>query len=66
MTQPTPVVVRESKVTPMDLLTLLLIHHKLAGTFDYTWWLVLGPQWVPAAAFILVGAGAWVIGRVLK
>lgn len=50
----------------MDLLTLLLIHHKLAGTFDYTWWLVLGPQWVPAAAFILVGAGAWVIGRVLK
>lgn len=66
MTQPTPVVVRESKVTPMDLLTLLLIHHKLAGTFDYAWWLVFWPQWGPAAAFILVGAGAWVIGRVLK
>lgn len=38
----------------LDLLGLLFIGLKLAGSIDWSWWWVLAPLWVPAGLVIVV------------
>nr|DAQ68648.1 MAG TPA: transmembrane protein [Caudoviricetes sp.] len=43
-----------SSVSFLELLGLLLIGLRLAGSIDWPWWLVLAPLWVPLAATLAV------------
>lgn len=58
-----PVTVRLSDIGFWDLLMLVLVHHKLAGTFDYPWALVFAPLWVPLAAHGIVLGVAYLFAK---
>lgn len=40
----------------LGALTLVLIVLKLIGAISLSWWLVLGPLWIPAATFLIVAS----------
>ncbi len=40
----------------LQILTLILITLKLTGHIEWSWWLVLGPLWMPVALLLLVAA----------
>jgi len=46
-------------------LTLIFITLKLTDYIDWSWWLVLGPLWMPTAFVISVILPAWVIYTVV-
>lgn len=46
-------------------LTLIFITLKLTDHIDWSWWLVLGPLWMPIAFVISVILPAWVIYTVV-
>ena len=42
-------------------LTLIFITLKLTDVIDWSWWLVLGPMWMPLVFTIVVIGPIWVI-----
>jgi len=47
--------VENKRVTFFDCLGLLFIALKLTGAIEWSWWAVLAPLYVPAAASFCVG-----------
>lgn len=43
------------------LLTVAFVVLKLTGFINWSWWWVLAPAWIPAAALFLVGVGLVVV-----
>jgi hypothetical protein len=47
-------------------LTLIFITLKLTDIIDWSWWLVLGPVWIPFAFIVLVAAPIWLVYTVIQ
>jgi len=47
-------------------LTLIFITLKLTGVIDWSWWLVLGPLWMPLAFIVTVIGPIWLILVVIE
>ncbi len=44
----------------MAVLTVVFVCLKLGGAIDWSWWIVLGPLWIPLAIGIAFYAGMWI------
>jgi hypothetical protein len=41
--------------------TIVFVCLKLGGAVDWSWWIVLGPLWMPLALYLAVYAGMFVV-----
>lgn len=50
----------------LTLLTLVFILAKLTGHFNYSWWVVFSPMWLPWVILIMLVIGILTIGGVVR
>lgn len=50
----------------LGLLTIVFIVLKLTHYINWSWWLVLGPLWIPVAFVVLAIATVWIAATVIK